>query len=173
VPMRALAQKKCDAMLNFCYAQRTSHTQSSSTMSSFNDRHRGSDLVDLYIPGPDNASREECFNWHLTTRNFFAYVLGKPLVGLHMGQAFVDLQERMRLFRTEHVNNQQDFLDYAENQGYRDLVECTDYALASLYYAEHYRLRDVWVDAFAHAVGMNDSIALSPEYLVCVSQLTP
>jgi len=135
-------------------------------MSSFNDRNRGSDLVDLYIPGPDNASREECFNWHVTTRNFFAYVLGKPLVGLHMGQAFVDLQERMRIFRSEHVNNQQDFLDYAENQGYRDLVECTDYALASLFYAEHYRLREVWVDAFAHAVGMSDSIALSPEYLV-------
>lgn len=84
-----------------------------------------------------------------------------------MGQTFVDLQERLRTFRPECTSNQQDFLDYAENQGYRDLVECTDYALASLFYAEHYKLKDVWIDAFAHCVGMNDSLALSPEYAVC------
>jgi hypothetical protein len=46
------------------------------------------------------------------------------------------------------------------------LVECTDYALASLFYAEHYKLRDVWVDAFAHCVGMNESLVLSPEFSV-------
>lgn len=122
--------------------------------------------MELYIPAPENASREESFNWHITTRNFFAYVLGKPLVGHHMGEAFVSLQERMQLFRTQHANNHQDLLHYLEEQGYRDLVECTDYALASLYYAERFKLRDVWIDAFAHCVGMNDSLALSPEYPV-------
>lgn len=86
-----------------------------------------------------------------------------------MGQTFVNLLERMQLYRDESVDSHHDFLEYAENQGYRDLVECTDYALASLYYAEHYRLRPVWVDAFAHCVGMNDSLALSPEYKVSSS----
>ncbi|KAJ4374006.1 hypothetical protein N0V83_002745 [Neocucurbitaria cava] len=60
-------------------------------------------------------------------------------------------------------------MDYAENQGYRDLLECTDYALANLYYGERYKLREVWIDAFAHCVGMNDSLTLSPEYAVSIS----
>jgi hypothetical protein len=122
--------------------------------------------VELYVPAPECASREESFEWHITTRNFFAYVLGCPLVGRQMGQTFVDLLERMKLFRAPHVDNNHDFLEYAENQGYRDLVECTDYALASLHYAERYKIRTVWIDAFTHCVGMGDSIALSPEYAV-------
>tara|TARA_R110002003_G_scaffold288_15_gene18452 strand:- start:2927 stop:3238 length:312 start_codon:yes stop_codon:yes gene_type:complete len=83
-----------------------------------------------------------------------------------MGQSFVDLVERMILWRSSNVNNHQDFLEYADNQGYRDLVECTDYALANLYFAERYKLREVWIDAFAHCVGMSDSLTLSPEYAV-------
>ncbi|KAI4956017.1 hypothetical protein J4E91_000227 [Alternaria rosae] len=128
-------------------------------------------IVELFIPAPEELSRESSFRRHIATRNFFAFLLGKPLVGDHMGQAFVDVQERLHHFRPSHPNNHQDFLDYAENQGYRDLVECTDYALASLYYAEHYKLRDIWVDAFAHCVGMSDSLMLSPEY-VLTSKLT-
>jgi hypothetical protein len=160
-------------MLDSCFAQTFSeNSQEPQQLRSFNSPQRGLFLVELYIPAPDNASREEAFNWHITTRNFFAYILGQPLVGRHMGQAYADLYERMQLFRSD-VNNHQDFLTYAENQGYRDLVECTDYALASLYYAEQYKLRDVWIDAFTHCVGMGDSIALSPEYMVCIAHSVP
>jgi hypothetical protein len=170
VPLRALRQKSCDAMLDSDYAQigpvDSLEYRKSLPVQSFGELLRGSSFVELYIPAPVQASREEAFNWHVTTRNFFAYVLGQPLVGRHMGQAFVDLYERMELFRSDHVNNHQDFLAYAENQGYRDLVECTDYALASLFYAERYKLKDVWIDAFAHCVGMGDSISQSPEYAV-------
>lgn len=78
----------------------------------------------------------------------------------------VDLQERMRLFRSERVDNQQDFLKYADAQGYRDFVDFPDYALAVLFYAEHFKLRDAWIDAFAHCVGMNEKLILSPEFSV-------
>lgn len=81
----------------------------------------------------------------------------------------IDLQERMRLFRTGCVDNHQDFLEYAEAQGYRDFVDSPDYALAMLYYAEHYKLRDAWIDAFAHCVGMNAKLVVSPEFPVSVS----
>lgn len=155
-------------MLNQCDAHMISSMESAPQRiqrmpSTLKNRNHGSSTVELYIPAPDAASREEAFKWHITTRNFFAFLLGKPLVGEHMGQSLVDLQERMCLFRPD-ANNQQDCLDYAENQGYRDVVECTDYALAMLYYAEHYKMRNVWIDAFAHCVGMNESIVLSPEY---------
>jgi hypothetical protein len=163
-------------MLSQCDAQITTVTGSSSHQlkrmpSSLKDVNQDSSTIQLFIPAPDETSREDSFNWHITTRNLFAFLLGKPLVGEHMGQAFVHLQERLMLYRPGHLSNHQDFLDYAENQGYRDLVECTDYALASLYYAEHFKLRDVWIDAFAHCVGMNDSLVLSPEYNV--SQVLP
>jgi hypothetical protein len=158
-------------MLHLCDAQISSASGSASERitrmpSSLISANRGQSIVEVFIPAPEELSREDSFRWHITSRNFFAFLLGKPLVGDHMGQAFVDLQQRLHHFRPSHPNNHQDFLDYAENQGYRDLVECTDYALASLYYAEHYKLRDIWVDAFAHCVGMSDSLALSPEYVV-------
>jgi hypothetical protein len=169
VPLRALRQRGCDGLLDVCYAQAMpEESEELPRLQSFNHTHRGSTPVELYVPAPEDASREEAFDWHITTRNFFAFVLGRPLVGRHMGQAFVDLYERLDLFRSKHVNNHEDFLAYAENQGYRDLVECTDYALASLFFAERYKLRDVWIDAFAHCVGMGDSTSLSPEYAVRV-----
>ena len=123
-------------------------------------------VVNLYIPAPDSLSRQEVLKWHVTTRNFFAFLLGKPLVGYSMGQTFIDLQERIRLFRSGSMDNQDDFLQYVEDQGYRDFAECTDYALASLFYAETYKIRPAWIDAFAHCVGMNESLSLSPEYAV-------
>lgn len=160
-------------MLSQCDAQMTSTTGSNTQPlkrmpSSLSNSNRGSSTIQIFIPAPEAASREDSFKWHITTRNFFAFLLGKPLVGEHMGQAFIDLQERLCLFRPD-ASNHQDFLDYAENQGYRDLLECTDYALANLYYAERYKLREVWIDAFAHCVGMNDSLTLSPEYAVSIS----
>jgi hypothetical protein len=154
-------------MLAVCHAQTRIETSDGSSESqrilTFNNLSRDTSLVELYIPAPEHASP---FDWHLATRNFFAFILGKPLVGRQMGQTYVDLFERMELFRSSRVDNHRDFLEYAENQGYRDLVECTDYALASLCYAERYKLRDVWIDAFAHCVGMNESLSISPEYLV-------
>ena len=156
-------------MLDICYATKAetgTATREPRRMHTFNNLNGDSSIVELYIPAPEHASREESCDWHIANRNFFAFVLGKPLVGREMGQAYVDLFERMRLFRSEHINNKQDFLDYLEIQGYRDLVECTDYALASLFYAERYKLKDVWIDAFAHCVGMSESITLSPEYTV-------
>jgi hypothetical protein len=165
-------------MLGQCDAQIATASGSTSQdlrrmPSSLTNANQQSSTVQLFIPAPEEISKDESFKWHITTRNFFAFLLGKPLVGEHMGQAFVDLQKRLHLFRPSHTNNHQDFLEYADNQGYRDLVECTDYALASLFYAEHYKLRDVWVDAFAHCVGMNDSLVLSPEFAVRSSWTHP
>ncbi|KAI8937820.1 hypothetical protein NX059_005514 [Plenodomus lindquistii] len=169
IPFRVLRQKKCSAMLSLCDAQITSSTyptprQLSKMPSSLSSPGEETSTIQLFIPAPNDMSREESFRWHITTRNFFALLLAKPLVGEHMGQAFVDLQQRLFLFRPDQENNHQEFLDYLEDQGYRDLVECTDYALASLYYAEHFKLKVVWIDAFAHCVGMNESLVLSPEY---------
>ncbi|CAD0112681.1 unnamed protein product [Aureobasidium uvarum] len=119
---------------------------------------------ELYIPTPEDAMREEAYRWHITTRNFFAYITKKPLVGSKLGRTFVDLMERIQLFCPDKTSNNQDFLSYAHQQGYSKFVNRPDYALAFLNFAEEFRLRDLWIDAFAHCVGMNDQLDLSPEF---------
>jgi hypothetical protein len=126
----------------------------------------GPGQFELYIPAPENITREEAFRFHLTTRNFFAYVLERPLVGQFLGQAMADVVERMDMYRGEGVDNLEDFKTFAEEMGYLDFAHCPDYALASLDYAEHFHIRDLWIDAFAHCVGMNDSLCLSTEFEV-------
>ncbi|KAF2501266.1 hypothetical protein BU16DRAFT_522255 [Lophium mytilinum] len=159
VPFKALRDANCGAMFSLCFAQMAPETPGSPS-----SRIPTKGSCDLYIPAPDESSREASFQWHLTTRNFFAFVLSKPLVGTHLGKTLVDLQERMHLFRSGQINNHEDFLVYIDDMGYRNFVDTPDYALSMLYYAEHYQLRDLWVDAFAHCVGMNDRLCLSPEF---------
>jgi hypothetical protein len=119
---------------------------------------------ELYIPAPDDALREEAYSWHITTRNFFAYIANKPLVGAKLGKTFIDLLERMQLFCPNKTSNSQDLLNYAQQQGYSKFVNRPDYALAFLNFAEKFKLRDLWIDAFAHCVGMNDQLDLSSEF---------
>ncbi|PVI00016.1 hypothetical protein DM02DRAFT_709669 [Periconia macrospinosa] len=175
VPLKTLARHRCHAMFNFCFAHITDTPGSDAhsptrVIESLDTKIPPTHEVELFIPVPASATKEEAFEWHLTTRNFFAYVLRKPLVGKQLGQALVDLEERIGVF-CSNGDSRKSFLPYIESQGYRDLVDCPDYALAILYYAEHYRLRNIWIDAFAHCVGMNERLPSSPEYMA-VSSLT-
>ena len=119
---------------------------------------------DLYIPAPENLSREEAFKYHLTTRNFFAWALGKPLVGDGLGPSLIALLERMNEYRTNQEDNTEDFVQYIDNQDYSDFRECPDHALAVLQFAEHFNIRDLWIDAFVHCTGMNNDLASSGEF---------
>lgn len=172
VPFDVLKKSNCGSMFSLCFAQMTTapsgpnRSHPHHPCNELSESATPSRRVELFVPAPEDTSRDVSFNWHLTTRNYFAFIFGRPLVGTHLGQAMVDLQERMRLYRSGGVDNQKDFLDYADKQGYRNFAEFPDYALAMLYYAEHYKLRDVWIDAFAHCVGMNDKLVSSPEFLV-------
>jgi hypothetical protein len=103
----------------------------------------------------------------ISTRNFFAWLLGKPLVGPHLGEALVGLLKKMEEFRSTAVENVADILHFMKEEGYSDMGNRTDYALAVLYFAEHFRFRDLWIQAFAHSVGMSEKLFGSSEYEVC------
>jgi len=92
--------------------------------------------------------------------------MGKPLVGSSLSNALIDLLERMLILRPATTNNVDDCLAYAERMGYMNFAHSPDYALALLRFAEHFQLRDLWIDAFSHCVGMNDSLSLSSEFEV-------
>lgn len=164
VPFKALRQSNCAAMFSLCFVQATPSTDPRRLSNNFNTPVSGANMVELYIPAPEDAHKQASYHWHVTSRNFFAFIFGKPLVGTNLGQTLVECQSRLQLFRSGQVDNHADFLSYADSQGYRDLVDCPEYALAWLYYAEHFKLRDVWIDAFAHVVGMYEDLVNSREF---------
>jgi hypothetical protein len=131
-------------MFSLCFAQTTSPTGLSSSIpsrasSGYSTPTTKANAVELYIPAPEDwsiTSRENSYRWHIATRNFFAWILDKPLVGEHLGQSLIDLQERMHLFRSGRVNNYEDVMSYVDLMGYSDFVDCPDYALAMLSFAE-------------------------------------
>jgi hypothetical protein len=123
-------------------------------------------LCEIYIPPPEYTSKDDSFSWHITTRNFFAFLFGKPIVGSCLSKSLIDLQERLHLFRAHDANNQSDMMAYLERMGYLEFAHCPDYSLALLTFAEFYELQELWIDAFVHCAGMNEMLSLSAEFEV-------
>jgi len=119
------------------------------------DQHTSA--IELYIPAPTTSSIDAVFDHHITTRNFFAWLYDLPLAGRALGISLVTVQERVDQYRDtgDPVLNKREIIAYAESQKYLDFRECVDHALAALLLAEHLRQEDMWIDAFAHAVGMS------------------
>lgn len=121
---------------------------------------------ELYIPAPSTADREQAFLYHTATRNFFAWVFGKPLVGLHLGCALVALLNSMNEFRFQGADNVQAIMDYMDEEGYADIRNLPDHALAILFFAEHFQFKDLWTDAIVHCCGMNERLMESAGFEV-------
>lgn len=124
-------------------------------------------IYELYIPPPPTAEQGETFLYHTATRNFFAWIFWKSLVGNHLGGALVGLLNSMDQFRSDGEDNVQAIMDYMDEEGYADMRSQPDHALAILFFAEHFHFRDLWIDAFAHCTGMNEKLIFSPGFEVC------
>jgi len=74
----------------------------------------------LYLPAPAGLSGDEIYVYHLTTRNFFAWLLGVPLVGTDPISALLDLKMRMDVWRDQGSGNFGALFDYVKEQGYGD-----------------------------------------------------
>ncbi|GAM83364.1 hypothetical protein ANO11243_013510 [Dothideomycetidae sp. 11243] len=111
----------------------------------------------LFSVNYDDAS------YHLATRNLFAWIMEKPLVGPALGQALIDLLERMLLVRPAVEDSLNDCVAYAERMGYLYMANQPDYAVAMLAFAEHAEHEQIRVNAFVHCVGMNHLTLLSPD----------
>ena len=117
---------------------------------------------ELYTPVPPGLSKEQARQYHMATRNFFAFASSKPLVGEKLSISLVELLERIRAWQpqTAALAN---FMLYCEKQSYLSLTNNVDHALACLVLAEQAHLKVLWIDAFSHTVGMHDQVAASPE----------
>ncbi|CAO1598188.1 hypothetical protein XANCAGTX0491_001958 [Xanthoria calcicola] len=119
---------------------------------------------ELFIPAPSDLTREGSFRFHVTTRNFFAWMFEKPLVGDRLGHSLASLLDRMNEFRGDEDQNLEDLLAYLDSQEYTDFRSCPDHALAVLQFAEKHELLDLWRDSFCHSAGMSDDLQSSAEY---------
>lgn len=122
--------------------------------------------TELYIPAPSTAETGQAFLYHLATRNLFAWIFGKSLVGNHLGGALVGLLNSLNEFRSEGEDNLQAIIDYMDEEGYADMSNQPDHALAIFFFAEHFQFKDLWIDAFAHCVGMNEKLITRPGFEV-------
>ncbi|KXT00091.1 hypothetical protein AC578_5787 [Pseudocercospora eumusae] len=118
--------------------------------------------VELYISAPAHATKHEAHIFHLSTRNYFAYLLDAPLVGESLGKALIGLWKRLQLWPPNEMIAS-DFRVYCQEQGYLSYSENPDYALATLSFCEQTKRKDMWVDAFAHCAGMHDRLQRSDE----------
>lgn len=118
----------------------------------------------LYIPAPASLSRDEAFEYHLTTRNVVAYTLGRSVVGAKLSSALVGLWHRLRQWLPGRRTLRTEFAAYLHEQGYLAFAENAEHALACLKFAEETGFRDIWIDAFAHCAGMHARLDLSPEF---------
>jgi hypothetical protein len=130
---------------------------------------------EIYMPAPSSVDLDTIFDHHITTRNFFTWLYDLPLAGRTLGQSLIALKDRINFYRPDtHTQTGREIVSYAESQKYLDFRECVDHALAALALAESLELEDLWVDAFAHCVGMSDrSPHTSIEYPVSKIALTP
>ena len=120
-------------------------------------------LYELFLPAPVLLTREQAYSYHLTTRNYFAFLTGQALVGEKLGLALTDLWTRAREWQGEEETIGK-LLDYCEAQGYLCITGNPHWATAILNLAESARLSDLWIHAYVHCVGMHHRQDLSPEF---------
>lgn len=122
--------------------------------------------VQLYIPPEVDASAATRRHHHVAMRNLFAWVVGEPVVGEHLGPTLEDLLRYMQRYRSTGTDSVTDLVKYLESQGYLCYAGQPSFALGVLHFAEQTQLRDLYINAFCHCVGMTDKISSNSEYMV-------
>ncbi|KAG8414589.1 hypothetical protein J3459_014251 [Metarhizium acridum] len=121
--------------------------------------------VELFIPAPPNADKKQVERHQLLMRNFFAWVLRRSLVGETLGEALIGLLNCMHEYRSGgKVDNAADIIGYLDEKGYLCLAGQPAHALAVLQLAETFRLKDLYLQALAHCVGMRDMLLCRREF---------
>ncbi|KAJ4268856.1 hypothetical protein NW762_002926 [Fusarium torreyae] len=120
--------------------------------------------IELYIPPPPTTDKTQAFNYHLATRNFFAWIFRRSMVGTSLGGALIGLLHSMHEFRSGVDDNVSDMMDYFDEEGYLDMANQPNHALAMLQLAEFFEMRELYIRAFAHCVGMSQYLFDDPGF---------
>jgi hypothetical protein len=170
VPMHQMLAAQCHPLIERFYIPLDDASMATWTEEQFWDNIKRQKVVELYIPPPPGSDATGSLSYHLATRNFLAWVFRQSLVGDDLGSAMVNLMHSMAEFRSLGAENVQDLLNYLEEQGYLEMADHPDYALAVLRLAETFQFEGLYIQAYAHCVGMNDRLHLSQEYQQLTSE---
>lgn len=165
VPLSELLKAKCYPLIERSISWEDIQAENIRDLRTWNQRHP-SRRVELYMPPPPLADKTQTFNYHLATRNFLAWVCRRSMVGNTLGDALVGVFHSMHEFRSDVDDNVEDLMDYLDEEGYLDMANQPNHALAILHLAECFQMKELYIRAFAHAVGMNDNLVSSTEYQV-------
>ena len=166
IPFDCLLRSDCGRLLTENLTGYGSTTSSPTSSSSFDASYFSLPLIpqngryDLYIPAPPSPSlsnRNSSLRHLIRTRNFFAWLCGKPLVGENLGNALVNLLQNMIEWRSDDVDNLDDLRQYMDEMCYNDMSDAPEHAIAMLILAENLKDELLWAEAFGHVVGMWDA----------------
>ena len=120
----------------------------------------------IHFPAPDGASRQELLRYHLTTRNFFAVLLSRPLVGLTFYQALIDLHQRLQLYLPGDPNCALIIIRCLMENNLHNV--CNDPAAAAglLAWSEDEEIcwQEGWREGFVHCSGMYTQLRSMAEF---------
>ncbi|KAI9807950.1 MAG: hypothetical protein M1825_005256 [Sarcosagium campestre] len=123
-------------------------------------------LHEIYFPAPSHASKVDNLRHHLTTRNVFALLLNKPLVGLNLYQALLDLHERLQMYMAPNADNTSTLISYIVTNCLDDVRGDPASAAGLLAWSEGsvVRWHEGWREAFVHCAGMYNQLSIIPEF---------
>lgn len=121
---------------------------------------------EIHFPAPNDASRTEILRHHITTRNYFAFLLNRPLVGLTFYQALMDLHERLLVLMPKQSNCTDAIIGFLTRNRLHNI--CNDPAAAAglLAYSEDDEVQwpEGWREGFVHCSGMYTKLRELPEF---------
>ncbi|QIW96637.1 hypothetical protein AMS68_002155 [Peltaster fructicola] len=168
LPLTTLHENHATVLLKTC--RPTGRTQSPKSCDSSDSGYESSHLnrlslgpCEIHISVPVGLSAKAASLYHITTRNYFAYLTKEPLVGTSLGLALRDVWQRIQRWHGDEADVEL-FLEYCTALEYTTLTGSPHNATALLAFAESARLRTVWINAFAHCVGMHDRISKDSDF---------
>lgn len=95
-----------------------------------------------------DGSRTDVLRYHVTTRNFFAVLLRKPLVGFTFYQALVDLHERLHKYLPPTVDSTVALQSYLIALGLVNVSNEPRAAAGLLAWSEEVRWNSGWREGY-------------------------
>lgn len=138
----------------------------SSSSESSKPVHEAQIRYEIHFPAPDGASRTEVLRHHITTRNFFALLLNKSLVGLTLYQALIDVHERLLIFMPRDLNCTVFIMEYLTRNRLNNTSNDPAAAAGLLAYSEDEEVQwsEGWREGFVHCSGMYTKLRQLPEF---------
>ena len=104
----------------------------------------------LYIDAHSGGSKVDVLRYHVTTRNFFAFLLRKPLVGFTFYQALVDLYQRLEEYLSPHVDSAVALQSYLVMIGLVNVSSEPRAAAGLLAWSEDVKWNNGWREAYVY-----------------------